>query len=348
MEEGKSERTRSSSLREGKIPALFIMISAGRDDETSAAISTVDKDFSLPLVPAGSTGGVFTSAILQVLQESSQKNEENRIQASWMEVMERLRAIVKEKGFSNQVPQLSSSIELNVEEPFTIVPENCSVLATFSRKKRRRRAILIGINYVGHPEHQLTACHNDVLNVQRYLITHQGFDIQDMAVMMDDGKHALPTKANIEMAFELMTMQSDPGDVVFIYYSGHGRQYEDLDGDEIDGMDEAILPCDFETAGPIIDDDIYRQFVLPMREGVHVVSLMDSCHSGTGMDLPYEITVGETSFRRSTKLNLENLDIQDLDDESSYTPRQKIMRQHSERPFRDSFSSVQPLYPEEE
>jgi hypothetical protein len=33
-----------------------------------------------------------------------------------------------------------------------------------------------------------------------------------------------------------------------------------------------MLPCDFRTAGPIVDDEIYSRFVLPMREGVHVVS----------------------------------------------------------------------------
>jgi hypothetical protein len=41
-------------------------------------------------------------------------------------------------------------------------------------------------------------------------------------------------------------------------------------------MDEAILPCDFQTAGPIVDDYIYSSFVLPMREGVHVFSLVST------------------------------------------------------------------------
>jgi hypothetical protein len=219
-----NERTLTSSLREGIIPAMFVMISAARDNERSAGIATVDKDFSLPLSPAGNSGGVFTSALLQVLKETSD-NKADTIQASWMQVMERLRAIVKEKGFSNQVPQLSSSIELNVEDPFTIVPELNS-----NNQKRRQRAILIGINYVGQPDIQLTGCHNDALNMQKYLIAHQGFDARDMAVLMDDGQHALPTKANIKMAFELMTMQSDAGDVVFMHYSGHGKQYDDTDG----------------------------------------------------------------------------------------------------------------------
>lgn len=45
-------------------------------------------------------------------------------------------------------------------------------------------------------------------------------------------------------------------------------------GDEIDGKDEAMLPSDFTTAGALLDDHVYEKFVLPMREGVHVVSLV--------------------------------------------------------------------------
>lgn len=225
-------KTASSTLREGiVIPAMFVMISAARDNERSAAIATVDKEFSLTLAPVGTSGGVFTSALLQVLKESG---ENSRVEASWMQVMERLRTMVREKGFSNQVPQLSSSTELDIEDPFTIVPEVISSTAKTKnkKKKRRRRAILIGINYVGvgQQEIRLSGCHNDVMNMQKYLVAHQGFDVRDMAVLMDDGNHALPTKANIEMAFELMTMQSDPGDVVFIHYSGHGQQFRDKDG----------------------------------------------------------------------------------------------------------------------
>jgi hypothetical protein len=66
--------------------------------------------------------------------------------------------------------------------------------------------------------------------MQKYLIVHHGFNEQDMAILIDDGKHALPTKGNIEMAFELMANHSDSGDVVFVHYSGHGKQFKDLDG----------------------------------------------------------------------------------------------------------------------
>jgi hypothetical protein len=116
------------------IKAKFVMISAGRDNERSAGIATVDKDFSLPISPAGKSGGVFTCAFLQVLNELVPQEE-----VSWMHLMERLRAIVKERGFLNQVPQLSSSIQLNINDPFVIVPPSDGNV-----KKRRQRAIMIG------------------------------------------------------------------------------------------------------------------------------------------------------------------------------------------------------------
>mmetsp|Transcript_38709 Transcript_38709/g.93586 ORF Transcript_38709/g.93586 Transcript_38709/m.93586 type:complete len:348 (-) Transcript_38709:204-1247(-) len=332
----------SSSLRDSiPISAMFVMISAARDNEKSAGIGTVDKEFSLPTRPAGKSGGVFTSALLQVLNETSEATE-----ISWMQVMERLRAIIHEKGFKNQVPQLTSSIQINVRESCTMFPPKIIVDDdTGKKRQRRQRAILIGINYVDQPPAwRLTGCHNDLLNVKTYLMEHQGFDERDMAILMDDGgKHAPPTKANIEMAFELMTMHSAPGDVVFLHYSGHGQQYDDKDGDEIDGKDEAMLPCDFRKNGPLLDDHVYEKFVLPMKEGVHVVSLMDSCHSGTGMDLPFVIQVGETQMRRSTKLLRHAVDFsKEIEEganhgESRLTDRQVEMRKLSDLPFQESF-----------
>ena len=43
----------------------------------------------------------------------------------------------------------------------------------------RRRALLIGINYVGQ-QGQLSGCHNDVNNIKRYLIREQGFNESEM------------------------------------------------------------------------------------------------------------------------------------------------------------------------
>jgi metacaspase-1 len=69
---------------------------------------------------------------------------------------------------------------------------------------------------------------------------------------------------------------------------GHGTKLRDESGDEDDGYDEALVPVDFQEGAEMIrDDDLYDTLIKPLSAGVHVVSLMDCCHSGTILDLPY-------------------------------------------------------------
>jgi hypothetical protein len=37
----------------------------------------------------------------------------------------------------------------------------------------------------------------------------------------------------------------------------------------------------------IRDDDLFEILIKPLKDDVHLVSLMDCCHSGTVLDLPY-------------------------------------------------------------
>lgn len=78
-----------------------------------------------------------------------------------------------------------------------------------------------------------------------------------------------------------------PGDSLVFHYSGHGSQEEDIDGDEIDGYDETICPLDYKTNGMIIDDEINYTIVRPLPRGVKLHAIIDACHSGTVLDLPY-------------------------------------------------------------
>jgi hypothetical protein len=87
----------------------------------------------------------------------------------------------------------------------------------------------VGINYVGQPG-ELKSCHNDAHNVCKYLIKAQGFRSDQILVLMDDGKHTEPTKSNIQDALVRMTQYSQPGDVVFVSFSGHGGQVVDTSG----------------------------------------------------------------------------------------------------------------------
>mmetsp|Transcript_9765 Transcript_9765/g.26606 ORF Transcript_9765/g.26606 Transcript_9765/m.26606 type:complete len:309 (-) Transcript_9765:913-1839(-) len=274
------------------IPAKFVMFSGSEDAQTSADVSNVNT-FELP-DPAGKAGGACTSTLLSVL------NNLNGQPVTWIELLRRMRQVLKQKGF-DQVPQLASSRLLDVNHQFEIVPEETR------RNGGAKRAILIGINYVGQ-KGQLSGCHNDVLNIKDYLINKEGFAEKDMLILMDDNKNHNPTRKNIEDAFRRITQYSRANDCVFIHYSGHGGNVPDQDGDEEDGYDETLIPVDFKSAGQIIDDDILKMLVMPMPAGVNVTVLMDCCHSGTVLDLPYSINATETQMHSNSQFNMGMLD----------------------------------------
>lgn len=76
------------------------------------------------------------------------------------------------------------------------------------------------------------------------------------------------------------------GDSLVFYFSGHGKRQRDHKRDEIDGFDETICPMDFEKRGMILDNDINDAIVRPLTQNVTLHAIVDSCHSGTVLDLP--------------------------------------------------------------
>lgn len=253
------------------IPAEVRMISGCEDTQTSADVSNVES-FKLP-DPNGRAGGACTSALLNVVYADHKRPDDD---LSFQDVLTSMRGMLSEKDYE-QIPQLSSSRPMDIETRFDLTPDN------FSGTKR---AVLIGINYVGQSG-ELSGCHNDVLNIKDYIEDVHGFTEENMTILMDDGLHSDPTRANIMAAYTSITEDSQPGDVVFLHYSGHGGKLKDDSGDEADGYDETLIPLDYGQSGQIRDDDLLRYLVLKFQSGVFVTSLMDCCHSGTVLDLPY-------------------------------------------------------------
>ncbi|RUP50144.1 peptidase C14, caspase domain-containing protein [Jimgerdemannia flammicorona] len=159
----------------------------------------------------------------------------------------------------------------------------------YSNLQGKKRALFVGINYVGM-DGQLSGCINDVNNMNNFI--QENFDFEEILMLTEesDDPDLIPTKANIERAFEWLVEDPQPNDSLFFHYSGHGTRVEDDTGDEEDGFDEAICPLDYEENGVIIDDDIHRILVKPLPAGCRLTALFDSCHSGSVMDLPYLYT----------------------------------------------------------
>ncbi|KAK3005102.1 hypothetical protein RJ639_016519 [Escallonia herrerae] len=96
-----------------------------------------------------------------------------------------------------------------------------------------------------------------------------------------------PTKHNIRMAMYWLVQGCQPGDSLVFHYSGHGSQQRNYTGDEVDGNDETLCPLDFETQGMIVDNEINATIVKPLPRSVKLHAIIDACHSGTMLDLPF-------------------------------------------------------------
>jgi hypothetical protein len=207
-----------------------------------------------------------------------------------------MRVILK-KNYLTQIPQLTSSRSISMNNPISLAPKPQGIM----------RAVLVGINYVGS-SNSLSGCHNDVFNMKSYLANVWNFSEPSMALLLDDGgKHTNPTRQNILTALSNMANVSRAGDVCVFHYSGHGGSLPTTDSSERDGKDETICPVDYVTAGQIRDTELYQVLVRKLPKGVILMCLMDCCHSGTVLDLPY-ICVGDgqsTSMSLNPKFNLD-------------------------------------------
>lgn len=154
----------------------------------------------------------------------------------------------------------------------------------------RRRALFIGINYVGQ-QGELRGCINDVKNIKSFLTSN--FRIDEVRVLTDDqtDPNSIPTRANILSAFRWLRNGAKAGDSLILHYSGHGGSVKDTDGDEEDGMDETLIPVDYQKAGHIVDDEIHDVLCRGLPKGVRLTAIMDCCHSESMLDLPFIYTV---------------------------------------------------------
>lgn len=140
-----------------------------------------------------------------------------------------------------------------------------------------RRALLIGIGkYQVLP--RLPGSKNDIDLVHQVLVSQYGFSEQNIHMVQDEAA----TREGMLAAFNQIIKEAGPNDVVYIHYSGHGSQVQDLNGDEPDDqLDETIVPADGRTEGvPDITDDELEEILSRLKTPKAVV-VLDSCHSGT-------------------------------------------------------------------
>mmetsp|Transcript_13437 Transcript_13437/g.28502 ORF Transcript_13437/g.28502 Transcript_13437/m.28502 type:complete len:640 (+) Transcript_13437:161-2080(+) len=164
----------------------------------------------------------------------------------------------------------------------------------------RHKALIIGINYT-NTRAELKGCINDATNMEN-LLRRNGFpdDGSHMLLLTDDAQRGYqfqPTRQNLLKAFDWFLKDVRKGDVLFFHFSGHGAQQLDKTGHESDGYNETLMPMDFEQYGHITDDVLWESLIYQLPEGARLTALMDMCHSGTGLDLPYNYNVTNRQWK---------------------------------------------------
>ena len=141
----------------------------------------------------------------------------------------------------------------------------------------------IGLNAVdpGHYQGwdgQLSACEADALSMQQLVLS-----LIDAPKIKPPVRYAtevlLTAQATRQAVLDRLAHYAQAcraGDFFLLTYSGHGGQLPDQDGDEPDGLDETWALFDAQ----LVDDELYLAYS-KFAEGVRLLVLSDSCHSGS-------------------------------------------------------------------
>ena len=169
-----------------------------------------------------------------------------------------------------------------------------ALLAASVHAQPARRALLIGIDdytastlpqVADRPDRErgwpdLRGAANDVALLEEMLVLRYGFLRKDVVTL----KNQQATRAAILAAIEQhLVRPARKGDVIFYYFAGHGSQVPNPRSDELDRLDESIVPADSRRgADDIRDKELRPLFNRILDRGAHLTLLLDHCHSGSG------------------------------------------------------------------
>jgi len=124
----------------------------------------------------------------------------------------------------------------------------------------------------------LDGCVNDAMSIRTLLESKYGFDDGQIAFLSNEKA----TRQGIIDGIKRLIGTSQKGDVVVVYFAGHGSQIRNTASSEADQKDETIVPSDgYLGVADIRDKEINELFYQLSEKGVILTAIFDSCHSGS-------------------------------------------------------------------
>lgn len=172
----------------------------------------------------------------------------------------------------------------------SIIAISAFLIGVQTMNAETKRALLVGISDYGNAMEDPNkwaniSGANDVLLLSP-LFSEHGYTVTSL--VDSQATHAGITKALSELAKE-----SKKGDFVYIHFSMHGQPFEDLNGDEDDEWDEALIPVDaemlyaegvYEGKNHLLDDELevyFNDIRSKLGSEGQLIVILDACHSGT-------------------------------------------------------------------
>jgi hypothetical protein len=161
------------------------------------------------------------------------------------------------------------------------------VLAAFAPHDRTAPnswALLIGVSDYMYFDDEiggdLPGAAPDAMRMRDVLLARWGFQDDHIRLVLD--REATRERIVRELTDWLPSVVK-PGDLVFVFFAGHGSQTWSDDPDEPTGLDQTICPTDVRKGDPSMDiRDKELGGYLRALPTDNVVVVLDNCHAGTG------------------------------------------------------------------
>ena len=163
------------------------------------------------------------------------------------------------------------------------------IIGIIAGNAQRKRAFMVGISHydtalTGYQWNNINGAED--IRLLSPIMKKQGCEL---TTLLDEQA----TYQNIINQLSTFTKQTKKGDIVYLHFSTHGQPVEDMNGDEEDGWDEAIIPIDAyklykkgvkKKKKHLLDDQL-NQYVKKLREKIgpngFLYVVIDACHAGT-------------------------------------------------------------------
>jgi len=164
-------------------------------------------------------------------------------------------------------------------------------LCAISAHCQTKRAFLVGISEYSSTPQSSDDIWSNIHGANDVELLSQTLKKQEFIIKKLINKAATAQQIRKELAKFVSTCNS--GDIVYLHFSCHGQPVEDLNGDEKDGWDEALVPINAQKvykkgkyAGEnhIIDDelnDYLRSLRIKVGTKGFVYVVIDACHAGS-------------------------------------------------------------------